>query len=98
MNEDERMFHIGLIAAIAVLMLTAVLQVCYRTQNKARVRVRNEIVRTQQESADLRTKFASYVRPEVLRNMVMALYPKSETINFTKTARIDDLAIRTNPE
>jgi len=95
MTEDEKMFHIGMWAFGAVLALTIVLQVCYRTQNKARDRVRREIVATQQETARLAANFASYVRPEILRNVVVSIYPKSEVISFHKSVGIDELPQRT---
>ncbi len=75
----------------AVLALTIVLQVCYRTQNKARDRIRREIVTTQQRMAELEANFASYVRPEILRNVVSSLYPKSEVVSFHKSVGIDEL-------
>lgn len=94
MTEDEKMFHIGLWAFGSVLALTIVLQVCYRTQNKARDRVRREIVLTQQKSAEMTANFASYVRPEILRNLVVSIYPKSEVISFHKSVAIDELPLR----
>ncbi len=94
MTEDEKMFHIGLWAFGSVLALTIVLQVCYRTQNKARDRVRREIVLTQQKSAEMTANFASYVRPEILRNLVVSIYPKSEVISFHKSVAIDELPQR----
>lgn len=92
MGEDEKMFHIGMWAVGAVVMLTVGLQVCYRTQNRARDAVRREIVRTQQEIAVAEASFASYVRPEILRSMVVTIAPKSESISFNKTVSIAELA------
>lgn len=94
MGEDEKMFQIGLWACVLVSVLAAVLQVCYRTQNRARNRVRAEIVKTQQEIAVAQANFASYVRPEILRNLVVSVYPKTEVISFHKSVAIDDLPNR----
>lgn len=94
MNEDEKMFHWGLALAMGVLMLTAVLQVCYRVQDKTRARIKKEIVQTQQKTAVAAANFASYVRPEILRNLVVSLYPKSEVISFNKSVAIDELPAR----
>ncbi len=91
MSADEKMFHIGMWAFGAVLMLTIGLQVCYRTQNRARNRIRAQIVQTQQETAALTASFASFVRPEILRNTVVSIYPKSEIISFQKSVSIADL-------
>ena len=94
MNEDEKIFQWGTVLAMAVLMLTAVLQVCYRVQDRARARVRAEIVKTQKDTAIAVADFASYVRPEILRNMVVSIYPKSEVIKFNKTVTIGELAVK----
>lgn len=94
MNEDEKMFQIGLWSLGAVLLLTIGLQVCYRTQNRSRDRVRAEIVQTQQEIAARQANFAAYVRPEILRNLVISVAPRAEVISFHKSVAIDDLPNR----
>ena len=94
MREEEKMFHIGVWSLGIVVLLTIGLQVCYRTQNKSRERVRSQIVSTQQEIADAQTNFSSYVRPEILRNLVTSIAPKSEVISFNKSVAIEDLPNR----
>ena len=96
MNEDERMFQIGVWSLGAIFVLTTALQVCYRTQNRARDRVRAEIVQTQQTIAARQANFASYVRPEILRNLVVSI--KAEVISFHKSTTIDELPMRTTEE
>ena len=90
-TDDEKMFHIGIWAVGAVILLTIGLQVCYRTQNRARDRIRRDIVQTQQDIARAQANFASFVRPEILRNMVVTIVPKAEAISFHKTVAIEDL-------
>lgn len=94
MGDDEKMFQIGIWMLGAVVLLTVGLQVCYRTQNRARNRVHAEIVRTQQAIAVAQANFASYVRPEILRNLVVSIAPKSEVISFNKSVSINELPIR----
>lgn len=94
MGESKKMWYIGLWAICLMLMLSAVLQVCYRTQSKLRNRVRSEIVQTQQDIAVAQADFASYVRPEILRNMVTSVYPESEVIGFHKNVSVSDLPLR----
>lgn len=77
-----------------MLMLSAILQVCYRTQNRMRNRVRNAIVQTQQDIAIAQADFASFVRPEILRNLVTSVYPESEVISFHKNVSVYDLPDR----
>lgn len=98
MNEDGIMFQVGCWALGIVIVLTVGLQVCYRTQNRARNKVRSEIVQTQQEIAIAQANFASYVRPEILRNLVVSIEPKSEVISFHKAVAISELPNRVMPE
>ncbi len=98
MSEDEKMFQIGLWSLGIVLLMASALQVCYRTQNRARNRIRAEIVQTQQEYAANQANFAAYVRPEILRNLVVSIAPKSEVISFNKSVAIDQLPMRQIPQ
>ncbi len=91
MNDDEKMFQIGAWSLGIVLLLSVVLQVSFRTQYRQINRVRRDIVQTQQKVAVAQAAFASYVRPENLRNMVDIVAPKSEVISFNKLISIADL-------
>jgi hypothetical protein len=75
-------------------MATVTLQVAFRTQNRQINRVRREIVQTQQKIAVAEANFASYVRPESLRNLVSGVAPKSEAISFNKSVSINELKNR----
>lgn len=94
MNEDEKMFQIGLWMVGGVLLLTVGLQVCYRTQDRVRKNIRSETVLVQKEIAKSQASFAASVRPEVLRNSVVSIAPKSEVIGFHKSVQIDQLKSR----
>ncbi len=94
MGESKKMLHIGFWAVCLAFMLSAVLQVCYRTQNKVRNRVRSAIVQTQQDIAVAQADFASYVRPEILRNIVTSVYPKAEAIGYRKHISVYDLPVK----
>ncbi|MCL1902328.1 MAG: hypothetical protein FWG18_01725 [Alphaproteobacteria bacterium] len=84
MKEDEKMFQWGLGLFILVFVLIATLQVCFRVQDRARTRVKNEIIKTQQDYAEARAKFAALIRPEHLRGIVGEMFPKFEPIGFRK--------------
>ncbi len=94
MQDDEKMFQIGVWSLGVVLMITVTLQVAFRTQNRQINRVHREIVQTQQKIAVAEANFASYVRPEILRNLVVSIVPKSEAISFNKSVSISDLKPR----
>ena len=94
MNEDEKMFQIGVWSLIIVAVLTVLLQVCYRTQNRVLNGVRAEIVQTKQNIAVAETDFAAYVRPEILGSVVKLINPKAETVGFQKNVSINELPER----
>lgn len=94
MNEDEKMFHIGIVMLVVMGVITVGLQVCYRVQNDERARVRRETVEVQQNIDKARVLFESQVRPESLRNMVDGVLGKSEFISFQKTIEIQNLPDR----
>ncbi len=93
-NQSEIMFNWGIGLFAFVLLLTAFVQVCYRVQDKSRARVRSEIVRVQQETATAAAGFASLLRPEVLRGLVISVNPKSVPLGFDKTIDINSLKVR----
>ena len=94
MNEDEKMFHIGICTLIAAVVMTVVLQVCYRTQNRVLKRVHTEILATNRQIAIDETKFAELVLPTSLRDRVTTNMPRAETIGFHKNITIDELPDR----
>ena len=77
MNEDEKMFQIGVWSLIIVAVFAVILQVCYRTQNRVLNRVRADIIQTKQNIAVAKTDFAAYVRPEILGSVVKLINPKA---------------------
>ena len=91
MTDDEKMLKIGLWMFFVVLIMTMVLQVCYRTQYRQINLVRKQIVQTQQDIAAAEAQFASFVRPEILRNMVMSVTPKAEVVSFNKSVAIENI-------
>ncbi len=94
MNEDEKMFHIGIGAFMIMVVLTVMLQVCYRTQNRVLNHVRADIVQKKQSIAVAETDFAAYLRPEILGSVVKLINPKSETVGFQKSISINELPER----
>lgn len=96
MNEDEKMFSIGIMSFVVVMVLTFALQVCYREQNRERTRIRNQIVQTQQEIAVAEATHAAFLRPESLGNLVSGVVPRAEPISFHKTVEIQNLPDRMN--
>lgn len=96
MGEDKKMFQIGSWSLGVVVMLLFVFQVCFRTQQGQINRVRRDIVKTQQDIAVAEANFASFVRPEILRNMVITITPKAEVVSFQKAIAIENLLTKGN--
>jgi len=95
MNEEEKMFRIGSAMLVLVIAMTVALQVCYRTQNNERRHVRERIRDTQQDIALAQAEFASWVRPESLRNLIdISGFSKVEPISFNKSVEIQELPDR----
>lgn len=94
MQDDEKMFQIGVWSVGVVLLMTVILQVAFRTQNRQINRVRREIVETQQQIAIAEANFAAYVRPEILRNLVISVTPTAEAVSFNKSVQVNDLKFK----
>ena len=94
MGEDEKMLKIGTWALLGVLFLTVILQVCYRTQNRTRKMIKNEIINIQRQTTQEQARFESFARPEFLRDKVVMINPKSETVGYSKNISINDLGYK----
>ncbi len=94
MNEEEKMFKIGVCSLVGVIFLIVGLQVCYRTQHKSLKFTYDETVKTQQQIAVAQAKFESMTNSEYLLGMLTAVNPHVEIIGFRKYVEIDDLPLR----
>ena len=94
MNDEQKMFKIGVWSLVGVMFLIVGLQVCYRTQHKSLKFTHDEIVKTQQQIAVAQAKFESMTNSEYLLGMVTAVNPHVEIIGFRKYAAVEDLPLR----
>jgi len=94
MREDEKMLHIGVVSFISIFfVLTPILGVCYRVQNRNLNHVNAEIKTTKQNIAALETDFARLRSSELLRNSVFGVMPKAEMVTFNKTINVEDIPV-----
>jgi hypothetical protein len=91
MDESEQMFNLGVWGLVAVMLLTAALQVAYRVQNGAMVRAGRGIDEARQQIDIASANFSAYVRPEILRSLVNGIYPDAEPVSFNKTVAANEL-------
>ncbi|MCL1785681.1 MAG: hypothetical protein FWG39_00835 [Alphaproteobacteria bacterium] len=94
MRDDEKMLQYGMGLMITAFLMMAVLQVCFRAQERARARMKSQIVRTQQEYAAARAHFSGQTRPDTLRVIVSEMFPKFETIGFKKNISANEIPIK----
>ncbi len=91
MQDDEKMFNIGVTMVIFIVCLIAFLQVCYRVQENNLKSVRRNLETTKQEYDIAGTKFSALSSAGLLRASVSEINPKMETVSFSKTIHIDDI-------
>jgi hypothetical protein len=92
MRDDEKMFHIGLwFFGISLILSVVVFPVAFRTQTRQINLVQKEIIALEKEIAKKEAEFASLITPEILRNSVDMVAPKSKNIGFSKTVWVGDL-------
>ena len=91
MNEDEKMFHIGIWALGAAIVVTVLLQLGYRTQSRNLNYVRAKILEINKDIARDETKLEGYKRRDVVRDRVTTIMPRAENIGSQKYITIDEL-------
>ena len=91
MQDDEKMFNLGIAMFIGVIGLIMFLQVCYREQNKNMRDVRNAIENTKHELEIAETKFSTLSSSDSLRNSVVGINSKATVVSFSKTVHIDEI-------
>lgn len=91
MQDDVKMFNLGIIMSVGLMCLIVFLQVCYREQNKNLRSVRANMENVQQEIAKEETKFSALSSGDLLRGSVVGINPKAETVSFSKTIHIDEI-------
>jgi len=94
MNNDERIFKIGIGMVAAMFIIGVSLQVFYRAQNRAMTKINAAIVHAQQETAQAQAQLSELVRPEVLRSVIFGIYPRFESIGFKKNINATDIPMR----
>lgn len=94
MNEEQRMFRIGVCALVGVMFLIVLLQVCYRTQHKSLKYTHEAIVETQKKIAVAQANFETLTNSGVLLSAVSMVVPNVEIIGFKKYTNIEDLPLR----
>lgn len=91
MQDDVKMFNLGIIMSVGLMCLIVFLQVCYREQNKNLRSVRANMENVQQEISKEETKFSALSSGDLLRGSVVGINPKAETVSFSKTIHIDEI-------
>lgn len=94
MNDDEKMFQIGAWALGVVLLMSVVLQVCFRTQGRQINRIGREREAIQAETAVADVQFETLTNAEFLGSVVTIINPHAEDVSFSKFISVEDLPDR----
>ncbi|MBR3510667.1 MAG: hypothetical protein IKN73_01240 [Alphaproteobacteria bacterium] len=91
MQDDEKMFNLGIAMFIGVIGLIMFLQVCYREQNRNLKYIHNTMETVRQDTETAETRFSALNSGDLLRGSVVGNNPKAETVSYSKTIHIDEI-------
>jgi hypothetical protein len=85
MRDDERLFSFGFQFFFITIILVAVFHFLFTKDEKILKAKNREIVSLEQDLANASVKFAALVQPEILRPIVMKVYPNYRPIGSGRT-------------
>ena len=91
MQDDEKMFKIGLFMVCVVVALIMFLQVGYREQNRVLTNLHDEVSTAHKNIEKAQNIFTERTRPDLLKNTVFKVNPDAETVSFSKNIHIDEI-------
>ena len=91
MNESDKIFKIGMIVFIVVLIITILFQVLYRDQNRKIKKINKRMKEVNRLTEIKQAKFSQFVSNDNLHIIVKSLNLNYERLNFDKVINICDL-------
>ncbi|MDR1027487.1 MAG: hypothetical protein LBL46_03670 [Rickettsiales bacterium] len=91
MNEGERVFSISIYFILLTAAAAAVFHVAFGGVQKQLHKRAAEIVSLERENANADARFGALIRPDILRPIVMRLYPSARPIGAGAGIRIKDM-------
>jgi len=91
MNETDKIFKIGMIVFIVVLIITILFQVLYRDQNRKIKKINKRMKEVNRLTEIKQAKFSQFVSNDNLHIIVKSLNLNYERLNFDKVINIGDL-------
>lgn len=91
MNESDKIFKIGMIVFIVVLIITILFQVLYRDQNRKIKKINKRMKEVNRLTEIKQAKFSQFVSNDYLHIIVKSLNLNYERLNFDKVINIGDL-------
>ena len=91
MNESDKIFKIGMIVFIVVLIITILFQVLYRDQNRKIKKINKRMKEVNRLTEIKQAKFSQFVSNDNLHIIVKSLNLNYERLNFDKVINIGDL-------
>ena len=91
MGEGEKVFGVGIYFIIITAIAAAVFHTAFGSAQKKLKQKAAEIVSLERENKNAESRFDALVRPDVLRPLVMRLYPSARPIGTGREIRIKDM-------
>lgn len=91
MNESDKIFKVGMIVFIVVLIITILFQVLYRDQNRKIKKINKRMKEVNRLTEIKQAKFSQFVSNDNLHTIVKSLNLNYERLNFDKVINIGDL-------
>ncbi len=91
MNESDKIFKVGMIVFIVVLIITILFQVLYRDQNRKIKKINKRMKEVNRLTEIKQAKFSQFVSNDNLHIIVKSLNLNYERLNFDKVINIGDL-------
>jgi hypothetical protein len=85
MENDEKLFSFGLEFFITALLVISVFHAVFNYNEKNLAKKNKQLVTLEQDTANASVKFTNLIQPEILRPIVMELYPKYKPIGTKQT-------------
>jgi hypothetical protein len=91
MRDDERLFSFGLQFFMIALVAVALFHAAFSEDEKTLARKNKAIASLGRDLANAKVRFAALVQPEVLRPVVMQLYPHYRPVGTGRVVGAEDL-------
>jgi hypothetical protein len=91
MRDDERLFSFGLAFIIFSVLIVTIFQVAFDSDEKKLRQKNARIISLEQDLKNASADFSALVRPEILRPIVMQIYPAYRPIGTSNIVSVKNM-------